>query len=161
MRFALPYLLVLLLTTAAILASGCRVGYPFRGPGFDPERGVTIVGPDATVVVAITHGTMDSGRGRAFSEQLELVLDSLTAREGLVGFAVRKELLGREVWTLSAWTDERALDAFTYSPAHRAAVRNGGIRPKAVRSALVELPARELPLDWKRAEGFLDEQAPR
>lgn len=144
--------------TVAVALSGCHIGYHFRGPGFSDEHGVTAEGAGDTVVVAITAGTIRRGEGGAFFRHLRLVMDNLPEQRGLIGYAVRKKLVGRRVWTLSAWTDERALDRFVRSEPHRAAMAAGGIPRDSVRSVRIELPANELPISWARAQQILEAQ---
>ncbi len=139
----------------ALVAGGCTIGLPFRGPGFDSERGVVAPGAGDTVVVAVTQGVVSGGKGRAFGRQLRQVLDALPERAGLIAFSVRRELFGRRVWTLSAWVDHASLNGFLRSEAHRQAVREGGIPREAVCSARVRLPADALPIDWDRALDIL------
>lgn len=38
---------------------------------------------------------------------------------GAIGVSLNAQLLKRTFWTLSAWTDERAIRGFVYSPIHR------------------------------------------
>ncbi len=114
-----------------------------------------------TVLVAVTRGVIDRGRRGAFSRELRAVLAKMTACPGLVGFAARQQILGRAVWTLSAWTDAEALRAFVQSQTHRRAAKHGGIPATAVEAAFVELPRSVLPLGWDQAERILAEHRRR
>ena len=159
MKFRIPLVFTLLASGAlALVAPGCHIGRPFQGPGFDPERGVTAPGAGATVVVGVTYGKVAPGSGRRFSEQLGRVRTSLEDQPGLIGHAVRKHLFGREVWTLSVWTDEDSLDTFLEQAVHREASREGGIPRTAVRSRRAVVPASELPLSWSWAEELLADE---
>lgn len=149
---ALRSLALTLATLSLTLVAGCHVGVSFRGPGYDAERGAATLPPDTRVVVAITHGELSRGQRSSFRSELGAVLDGLPQRPGLIGYAVRAELFGSEVWTVSAWEDDRALDAFVRSTLHRRAIADGGIPPDTVRSVRVTLAAQELPLGWPRVE---------
>lgn len=139
-------------------ASGCEVGYPFRGPGY--ERGKGVVGPGAgrELVVAITQGDIESGAKGRFGEHLQTVLATMGEHDGLVGYSVRKQLLGSRVWTMSVWIDENALDEFVQSPAHRQAMKDGGIRPGSFVYAQIRCPSDQIPLKWSSAKQILADQ---
>ena len=146
------------LAAAALFASGCTVGKPFRGPGFEPGRGVTLEEAGDTVLVAITHTVLNRDRmaRRAFGRHLWKVVDAMPEQPGLVGYSVRRELFGDEAWTLSVWVDEASLEGFVRSEAHRNAIAVGGRALESVRFARIELEAEELPLEWPRALELLD-----
>ncbi|MEM7013787.1 MAG: antibiotic biosynthesis monooxygenase family protein [Verrucomicrobiota bacterium] len=150
-------LVILLLAGVGIAwASVGHVGYSFRGPGYDPNSGVTtkLEGP---VIIALTDGKIKRGSGAAFFKELRQVLDAIPESEGLIGYAVRKELLGNKVWTLSAWTSRDALKRFVSSESHRQAVKAGGISPATVHSVTLEMSPSELPISWKRVENILED----
>ncbi len=147
-----------LFSTIAIL-SGCHIGYPFQGPGYDPENGARMTDKETQVFVAITHGVVNKNQKTAFSDNLKTVLASLSNSPGLIGYSVRKQLFGNEVWTMSAWTTEEALYNFITSAAHRNAAEHGGISPETVRSAYLWTSAKKLPLSWKEAQHHLKSQA--
>ena len=151
--------IVLLLTGMGVSwASLSHIGYSFRGPGYDPDSGVTAKTP-GPVIVAVTAGEIGSGEGRAFLGELKRVLDAIPESDGLIGYAVRKELLGNKVWTLSAWTSHDALNRFVQSESHRQAVKAGGISRATVRSVTLEMSPGELPVSWKRVEKILEGDA--
>lgn len=147
-----------LLPCAAVLIlflSACRVGYPFRGPGYDSERGVIHPASGRLVFVAITQGDVGSGKSRTFSENLEAVLSTMDEHDGLIGFAVRKELVGARVWTMSAWVDRASMERFAQSPEHRRAVAEGGVARSSFVSAYVDVESEQVPLSWAEAERLL------
>ena len=152
------YLSLALAYLGLAFTGGCYVGVPFRGPGWDAQRGVTVDAPNDTVLVAITHGERTPGEGGAFRRELRAVLAELPEQPGLIGSSARAALFGNEIWTLSAWRDEDALDAFVASPVHRHAARSGGVERRSVVSVVLELPADELPLSWARAERLFEER---
>ncbi len=151
LKIALVCLLVIGAGIALAAATGFTVGVSFRGPGYDPEHGVTAKGAGETAVVAITYGRVASGERSTFRAQLRSVLDDMSDQSGLIGYAVRKELFGDDVWTMSAWVDEAALRDFLGADAHQAAVASGTVAAGSFRYAQVEIPTGDLPLDWNRA----------
>lgn len=144
---------------AAVGIGGCEVGHPFRGPRYDRERGVVNVAAGRLLVVAITQGDVAGGGGRQFNNALRAVLDGMDAHEGLVGYAVRRQLFGSRVWTMSVWTDHASLRKFLASPDHRSAVENGKIPRASLVSAQVEVPAEQVPFTWSRAKAILADNA--
>lgn len=152
-RHAFAATLLLLLP---VLAS-CRVGYPFRGPGYDAERGV--IHPDATekVLVTVTRGDIQPGGGKDFTRELNAVLDSMNQQDGLIGYSVRKQLIGSRVWTMSVWIDRASMERFVYSPAHRKAIVDGGIPRESFVTVTTLVEAVRIPLTWPEAERMLTE----
>lgn len=140
------------------LLGGCVISTPFRGPGFVDGK-VTNAAPETEVVVSITHATVNRDRRGPFDEHVDRVVKSLPAQPGLIGYAVRKELFGDEVWTMTVWRSEADRARFVASSDHRAAMAAGGSALKAVRFSRVVVPAGELPLSWDRARLLLDSQA--
>lgn len=143
-----------------IRADGC-IGLPFRGPGFDPERGVIAPGAGEKVLLALTYGRMDPEQRATFRAQMKEVLADLPSHEGLIGFAVRKKIFGDEVWTMSAWTNEDALDGFVYARPHREAAESDTIPMDKTVFARRWIPADALPLSWDQAVAILAEESAR
>lgn len=79
----------------------------------------------------------------------------MSEHDGLIGFAVRKELMGSRVWTMSKWVDRPSMERFLRSPEHRAAITDGGIPRSSFVSALVEVDSDQVPLTWDEAESLL------
>ncbi len=151
-------ILTIVILSGSLFLSGCHVGYTFQGPGFDSEKGSLITDKKTQVLVAITHGVVQSDGKKAFSNNLHTVRESLAQSPGLIGYSVRKQVCGNRVWTMSAWTTEEALKSFISSSAHRAAVENGGIPPAAVRSAYFWTSSERLPISWEEAQQYLESQ---
>lgn len=149
------------LATASVLflTSGCRVGYPFRGPGYDARQGV--VHPDAgkQVLLVVTRGDIAAGAGDEFANQLRAVLDSMNEQDGLIGYSFRKELLGSRVWTMSVWIDRASIERFVRSTAHREAMNSGSIAPGSFITAYSSVDASLIPLSWAQAERMLADRA--
>jgi heme-degrading monooxygenase HmoA len=133
---------------AAGLAS-CEVATPFRGPGFERGRGVTLPGAGDRVVVGITNARIAPGKRALFNDHTQRVIDSLNGNDGYIGHSVRLRLLGSEAWTMTAWRDEAALDAFVRSPVHREAMREGTASLTSARFMRMEWPAAEMPPPWR------------
>jgi len=137
---------VMVAATGAIFLSGCRIGYPFKGPGYDSCRGV--VHPDA-----VAPGSQDK-----FSQQIRAVLNTMDTHDGLIGYSVRRELFGSRVWTMSVWIDQESMERFAQSPTHRSAIRQGGIPRESFLSAYTSLDRKSVPISWPDAERLLEEQ---
>lgn len=155
-------LLGLALVSLGLLSAlpGCAIGYPFQGPGFVDGK----VSPDCPeAVVVVTHAVLDAEKRDAFDDHIGRVaehLQGLPPSSGLIGFSLRKELFGDQVWTLSAWRDEAALRAFMGSPVHREAMRAGEPAIRLFRTHTFRVAGSELPLGWKRAIAILDAARP-
>lgn len=147
----------------AILASllpSCSIGYPFRGPGFDPVHGVVHRTGRGTVVLAITHGVLTGSRS-TLHQHLDQVREALAKQPGLIGFSARMDLIGSDVWTMSAWTDERSLRRFLAAAPHRAAATGGGLDRSSVRAVLIDIESTHLPISWREARRIFAERAPQ
>jgi len=118
------------------------------------------------VTVVITHAVVDRARRGPFDDytrRLVAALDTGTYA-GLVGFSVRKELLGDEVWTVTVWSDPDAMRRFASSSLHREAMRRAGDAIVSVRVRHVQAPASEMPWSWTRILEHLEAphlEAPR
>lgn len=136
----------------ALGLSSCTVARPFSRPPAPPPL------PDETVVVVVTHAELWDDRREAFDDYTSLLVDALDEGrfEGLIGFSVRKELLGDRVWTMSVWSDEAAIESFTRSPLHRAAMARAGRAIKSMRLRRLRARPEEIPLSWERALAALE-----
>ncbi len=143
---------------AAILSSGCAISTPFRGPGYDHDRGITLADAGDRVIVALTHATL-SERRRNFDDDVDAVAASLAATDGLIAYSLRKELLGNQAWTMTVWRDQAALAAFVASSAHQRAIRRSAGELSAVRFRRFEIERSALPISWDTALARLEESA--
>jgi quinol monooxygenase YgiN len=75
----------------------------------------------------------------------------LRATPGVVGYSLRAMFLSRDFWTLSAWTDERALMDFVMKIPHAQAMKTmlPHMGPTKFTKWKVASPA--LPLRWEEA----------
>jgi heme-degrading monooxygenase HmoA len=134
---------------AAPTLVGCAGASAFSGPGYSKRQGVTLDGVGTTVMVGITNAQVDGATRAVFDRYTRETIESLPSNDGFIGYAVRSRILGNEVWTMTVWRDEAALDAFVRSPAHRAAIRRGlspVVRAKFLR---FEVPNSEVPPTWE------------
>jgi len=141
----------------ALGLSGCAISTPFRGPGYDPAKGVTAPGA-GPVMIAITQATLrdDRARSRDFWAHVRLVEASLAGQPGLIGHSIRTELLGPDSWTMTVWVDEDSLRAFVEDTAHQDAIRGGGGALARARFARTRLERAEAPLSWGKALEILE-----
>lgn len=146
------------LGTLTALAAGllalpsCTISTPLRkGPAM-PGRG--------TVILAVTHARLVRARRGEFDRQTRLVSEGLSGQAGLIAWSLRRELLGDEVWTLTVWSDEEALDRFVYEARHRQAMGAGRPALRATRFARAEMAASELPVRWRTALDLLEQSRP-
>lgn len=151
-------LLALLLMGAAalLLLPGCTVSRPFQGPGFERGKGVTVDVPGGEVLVALTRGRLERRTRGGFDRNIPRVEDALGDAPGLIGFALRKELFGPRVWTMTVWTDEASMAAFVRGDVHRRAMDEGGEATVEFEFARAWVGVAEVPLPWERAEELLD-----
>jgi len=147
-------------TTALVLSllGSCRVGYPFRGPGYDSERGVVHPKAGSRVVAVITRGDIKPGEGNRFASALRTILHTMSEQDGLVGYSVRKSLFGSRVWTMSVWVDRASVERFVRSPAHAKAMAEGSIQNASFIAAYVQIDTSRVPLTWSEAERMLGQR---
>lgn len=145
---------------AVVGFTGCRVGGPFRGPGYDRDVGVTLPGVGETVIVGVTHAKIEGPERPTFREHTRRVLDSLPSHDGFVGHAARTMIFGNEVWTMTVWRDEAALDAFVAARMHSTARRAGLPAVTSAQFLRFELPTRDVPPTWDSVLERLKEVEP-
>jgi len=139
--------------------TACAMSGPFEGPGWDGELTTAHEGPFLAVV---TWARQARGEQKAFGAYVDTVSDQLDEAEGLVGYALRGELPGREVWTVTVWESEEAMRDFVTSGAHLIAMGAADQVVEEFDSAHLEVTAEELPLDWDVLLDALDDGvAPR
>lgn len=129
--------------------SGCEVAMPVRGPGFDARQGVTLAGAGETVIVAVTHAVLDAKTRGAFDDSTRKVAASLPQQPGFIAYSLRTRLFGDEVWTMTMWVNEEAVDGFTASPVHVRAIRDGMPAVKTAQFLRFEWPSRGAAPSWE------------
>jgi heme-degrading monooxygenase HmoA len=142
-------LVVLFVVPATLLGlGGCTIATPFKLlPPTDP---------DAIAHVSITFAKVDvQNRGRfdAYVARLSRILPN---QPGLIGYSLRQELFGDQLWTVTAWQSNAARTAFARGELHLEAIREGGPALVDTRFARAEIKIRDLPLAWPRALEILE-----
>jgi heme-degrading monooxygenase HmoA len=136
----------------ALLLGGCTIATPFRE--------ASPAGPEAggEVIVALTEATLGPDRAArtAFWDGVRAVEQSLPDQRGLVGYALRRELLGSRAWTMTVWESEEDLARFVRSQAHGAAIRTGAPALAGQRFASVTRPRAAGPMPWAEALDVLE-----
>jgi heme-degrading monooxygenase HmoA len=72
----------------------------------------------------------------------------LSTSSGLIGYSLRAQLTAKRFWTLSAWEDAAALQAFVVGPPHVAIMKALAPYMGATRFARWNVKGSELPLTW-------------
>ena len=70
----------------------------------------------------------------------------------------RTEVLGRETWTLSVWTDHASIDAFVRTNAHQQAISDSYADLDGARFVRFEIDRSAIPPSWQEALKVLDEK---
>lgn len=137
------------------LLNSCTIATPFRGN----DRGGDHCQSAETVIVGLTHATLgeDSSKNEKFREHTRKVADIVQSLEGNLGYSLRRQIFGKEAWTISLWKDEDSLQEFMRHPVHREAMKEGGPAMARARFATVEISCSELPISWDRALELIDE----
>jgi heme-degrading monooxygenase HmoA len=111
---------------------------------------------EETVCVSIAHVLVDSAHRRGFERATRELLQQLPQTPGLLMHSVRRELLGNEAWTLTAWRSDADRRAFTASAEHGRAMASAGRAIAKMRTRQFVVPAADLPLGWGRALEMLE-----
>ncbi|MDX2131273.1 MAG: antibiotic biosynthesis monooxygenase [Planctomycetota bacterium] len=137
--------------------SGCTIATPFKGPGYSRGEGVTLAGVGSTVVVSVTHARVERSKRAVFDQHSARVVRSMGEHDGLIGYSVRRELLGDGVWTMTVWRDRDAVLNFANTRVHTDAMGEGLPAVKEMHFLRFECPTREAPPSWTQALARLDE----
>ncbi len=129
---------------------------PFRYVDEDLSKELT--NENLVVSVTMTQYKSDWTSRKLFWRHVERVEKSLSERQGLVGYSMRRQILGNRAWTMTIWKDESSLLAFVRSPAHLEAMQQALPTLENASFARVELPASDIPLSWEKAEQLLISQ---
>ena len=140
--------------------AGCTLATPFRGPGYDPEKGILLDGVE-TVYVGLTLAVLKNDRKlkSVFWSNVKRVEASLYSRKGFIGYSKRTQLLGNRAWTMTVWTDEASLEEFVQSDAHQTAIRESMDALESASFARIEIKPEEIPLCWDRATAMMEAQS--
>lgn len=130
------------------LFTGCSVSTPFKWVEA-PARDASVRSDDE-LLIAVTHARVDSAQRKLFDDGASRVLQSLPSQPGLIGYSVRKQLFGDEVWTATVWTDETAMLQFVRSPDHVRAVRESSSAVRTIEYARLHVRRSALPVSWSQ-----------
>jgi heme-degrading monooxygenase HmoA len=139
----------------AALLGGCSIATPWRaGSGGEPGGAEGA----ETAVIVVTEARLGGSLADrdAFWQGVRAVERDLPKRPGLIGYALRRELLGDRAWTMSAWESEGHLAGFVYASVHRRAMADGDPALVAMRSARLDRPREQGPPSWAEALDALD-----
>ncbi len=134
-----------------LFLSSCYQGLPYDDNGKYSEVEMVAVG--------LTHAVLhdDPQLLSQFRSYARNVLASLENQPGFIGYKTRRRVSGMEVWTMTVWTSEEALNKFVRSDFHQAAISNGLAAVKYGEFARTIIPRSEAPLSWKKANKLLKE----
>jgi hypothetical protein len=79
------------------------------------------------------------------------VVRQLERTEGLVGYTLLAQPMKGTFWTLSAWADQRHLDAFARAMPHLAVIRKLRPRMGPTRFTFWTVQGSALPITWDEA----------
>ena len=79
----------------------------------------------------------------------------LRGAPGLVGYALRAELVAKTFWTVSVWDDEGARRAFATAEPHRTVMRRVPARMAASTLRAFDITGADLPLPWPDVQARL------
>ncbi|MEB0031430.1 antibiotic biosynthesis monooxygenase family protein [Undibacterium sp. RTI2.1] len=130
------------------LITGCSVSTPFKWVNGELQKKTIGAIENDQVLVAITHANIDPDKRDLFNAGAYRVLDSLPSQPGLLGYSVRRQLFGDEVWTATVWLDEESMLRFVQSPAHVQAVRESRSAVRNIQYTRLLIKRSDLPLSW-------------
>lgn len=79
------------------------------------------------------------------------IMSQLQGSRGLLGYSLRAELRAKRFWTLSAWQDEVALQAFVRAQPHSQTMKAMASRTGATKFIRWTVKGSELPVSWDEA----------
>jgi heme-degrading monooxygenase HmoA len=122
---------------------------PFKWvDGLSNQQGIGNGTSHEQLIVAVTHANVDADKRKSFDEAAYRVLDSLPTQSGLVGYSVRRQVFGNEVWTATVWRDEESIQRFVRSMAHTQAVTQSGSAVQHIQYTRLNIRRDELPINW-------------
>jgi heme-degrading monooxygenase HmoA len=134
------------------LLTGCAISTPFpRLQSAASESG------KQEVVLVLTRIVVDSQNRAEFDRQTSRVIDSMPSQPGLMGFSARRELFGKQGWTMSVWASQEARAQFVRSAVHQEAIAKSKSAIVTVELKRLTMPRDELPKNWTEAIQKLDE----
>lgn len=152
-NFRQPFIHLRRMLAAGLLAllGGCTVATPYRTVAPPPDEA-------ATVVIAITWATLDPQRRASFDRYTSRLIDILPQQPGLLGYSLRRQLFGNDVWTVTVWASDDARRAFVYSALHQEAITETYAAVVKTRFARYTAAPSDLPPAWAASLRRVQEQ---
>ena len=149
----IPAFLIFVIFLANLGFEGYVIAKSFKGPGYDVNKGVTFPGTDS-VLVGLTYAVTgdDSELNNIFFEHVKKVEESLQDRSGFIGYSIRKQLFGNEVWTMTVWDNKYSMQSFVESDVHKEAMKKGMTALKTTRFYRFFIKKEAIPISWEKAE---------
>ena len=153
-RYGRRIFVALFVVPATLLGlGGCTIATPFRR---QPPVDAAALDPEAIAHVSITRAKVDAANRGRFDAYVARLSRILPNQPGLIGYSLRRELFGDQLWTVTAWQSKDARTAFVRGELHLEAIREGGPALVDTRFARAEIAIRDLPLAWPRAPEILE-----
>jgi len=97
-----------------------------------------------------------SGSIPGFLRETQRVRRQLAKTPGLVGYALKANVLRRRFWTVSAWVDEASLRAFVAAEPHRSVMGRLQGKMGATSFKLDHVAGEALPPSWREVSAAVD-----
>jgi len=91
-----------------------------------------------------------------FLRETQRVRRQLAKTPGLVGYALKANVLRRRFWTVSAWVDEASLRAFVAAEPHRSVMGRLQGKMGATSFKLDHVAGEALPPSWREVSAAVD-----
>lgn len=110
--------------------------------------------PDPTARYVVMASRLPLRRYRdlpRFMRATSAIRKQLATAEGLIGYTLDAQPLGKTFWTLSVWSDAAALERFAAADPHT--TRIADIRPRMSPTTFVrwEVDGTDVPVRWEQA----------
>jgi heme-degrading monooxygenase HmoA len=117
-----------------------------------PWRSFNVADPQRQYVILLSYLPLRHGwQIPQFLLHTARIMAQLRRSKGLLGFSLRAELLAKRFWTLSAWQNEAALQAFVRAQPHSQTMRAMASRMGATLFLRWTVKGSELPASWEEA----------
>jgi hypothetical protein len=115
------------------------------------------IDPAASYVVMYTRLPLQRYRWiPGFLRDAGRIRRQLATTPGLVGYALKANLLRRRFWTVSAWVDQASLQAFVAAQPHHGVTERLRGKMGATRFKQVPAPGDRLPPTWRDVADAVD-----
>ena len=91
-----------------------------------------------------------------FLRETQRIRRQLAKTPGLVGYALKANVLRRRFWTVSAWVDEASLRAFVAAEPHRSVMGRLQGKMGATSFKLEHVAGDALPPSWRKVSAAVD-----